>query len=123
MRHDSSVKRAWLWWGTLSAVGLGIIALPDLGPRLFSLSPGHGPSLLDLIGIVALVAGWAVLDVATWQRRRRLPLTLGTWAVIAVVGAVAAGIVLWSVLGDRGNWWVVGAIVLAALQLAMAAMV
>lgn len=76
-----SLKRAWWSWGTLSAVGLGIIALPDLGPRLFSLSPGHGPSLLDLIGIVALVAGWAVLDVATWQRRRSLPLTSETWAV------------------------------------------
>jgi hypothetical protein len=30
------MKRAWWWWGNLSAVGLGIIALPDLGPPFSS---------------------------------------------------------------------------------------
>jgi hypothetical protein len=35
--------------------------------------------------------------------------------------ARAAGLVLWSVLGDHGLWWIVGAGVLAALQLIAAA--
>lgn len=123
MRHDACMKRPWIWWATLSAVGVATIAIPDTGPPLFSISQIHGPSLLDTIGIGLLVAGWAVLDVATWRRRRRLPLSPRALTTIAVVAAGAAGLVLWSVLGDRGLWWIVGSVVLAVLQLAAAARV
>jgi hypothetical protein len=54
--------------GDLSTTGLGTILMPDTGPRLFSLSEGHGPTLVDVIGVVLLVAGWAALDVGTPAR-------------------------------------------------------
>jgi hypothetical protein len=43
------------------------------------------------------------------------------FTAIAALGA--AGLIAWSVLGDHGAWWIVGAGVLAAIQLAAAARV
>jgi hypothetical protein len=107
----------------LSAAGLGLIVLPDSGPRLFSLSEGHGPSLIDGVGVLLLLAGWATLDIATFRRRGQLvsrPSVL-TFTAIAALGA--AGVIAWSVLGDHGAWWIVGAGVLVAIQLTAAALV
>lgn len=107
----------------MSAIGLSIILVPDRRPRLFSLSEGHGPSLVDGIGVLLLVAGWTVLDVATWRRRRMLSLRREALGMVAVAGIAAVGLVLWSVLGDHGAWWIAGGFVLAAIQLTAAARV
>jgi hypothetical protein len=114
------VRRSWLWWGILSALGLMIVLMPDTGRELFSLSEAHGPSLIDSMGVLLLLAGWAVLDIATWQRRRGLSPRRGGLLLIATAGTPAIAVVLWSVLGDHGAWWIVGAVVLAAIQLAAA---
>lgn len=39
--------------------GVIVVALPDSGPRLFSLSRRHGPSFVDASGIALLLAGVA----------------------------------------------------------------
>jgi hypothetical protein len=67
------------------------------------------------------VAGWAALDIATWRRRRALSLRRTAIIVTATAGVIAVGLVLWSVLGDYGVWWIVGAMVLAAIQVTAAA--
>jgi hypothetical protein len=94
--------------------------LPDTGPRLFSLSEAHGPSLIDSVGVLLLLAGWAVLDIAAWRRRRGLSLRREVLLLMATAGIAAVALVLWSVLGDRGAWWIVGAVLLAAIQLTAA---
>jgi hypothetical protein len=104
----------------LSALGLVTILLPDTGRRLVSLSEAHGPSLIDSVGALALLAGWTVLDVATWRRRRSLLLRREVLMVMAAPGIAAVALVLWSVLGDHGAWWIVGAVALAAIQLTAA---
>ncbi len=109
-----------MWWAILSALGLVVIVLPDTGRRLFSLSQGHGPSLVDGMGVLLLLAGWAVLDVATWRRRRRCSPRREVLLPTAAAGVAAVALVLWSVLGDHGAWWVVGAVLLAAIQLTAA---
>jgi hypothetical protein len=114
------VTRSWIAWGILSATGLVVLLLPDSGPRLLSLSNLHGPSLVDSLGILALVAGWIVLDLATWRRRRLIRLRTAGLALAGGVGAAAGGLVVWSVLGDHGSWWIVGALVLSVIQLAAA---
>ena len=116
----SCVTRSWLWWGILSGIGLVTILIPDTGRRLFSLSEGHGPSLVDGIGILLLLAGWVALDIATWRRRRALSLRREMIVLMGAAGVAGAGLVLWSVLGDHGLWWIVGAIVLASIQLVAA---
>jgi cation transport ATPase len=116
------MARSWAWWGILSVSGLGLVLMPDTGPRLFSLSGEHGPSLVDGVGVLLLVAGWAILDTATWRRRYGLRVGREVLVLTAVGGATASGLVLWSVLGDHGAWWVAGATVLAAIQLSAAVM-
>lgn len=41
------------------AGGIIVVALPDAGQRLFSLSGQHGPSFIDALGIAFLLAGWS----------------------------------------------------------------
>jgi hypothetical protein len=114
------VRRSWWSWGILSALGLVAILLPDTDRRLFSLSEGHGPSLIDGIGVLLLVAGWVVLDIATWRRLHRRSLRREILVLLAGAGIAGAGLVLWSVLGDHGAWWIVGAVLLAVIQLSVA---
>lgn len=120
MRHNLVVTRSWLSWSILSALGLVIILLPDTDRRLFSLSEGHGPSLIDSMGVLVLLAGWAVLDIATWRRRRGLLVRREVLVLTATAGIASIALVIWSVLGDHGAWWIVGAVVLAAIQLTAA---
>ena len=114
------VTRSWLWWAILSALGLVTILLPDTGRRVVSLSQAHGPSLIDSLGVLSLLAGWAVLDIATLRRRRRW-LRRGVLMLTATAGIAAVALVVWSVLGDHGAWWMVGAGLLAVIQLMAAA--
>src|SRR5262245_25394302 len=74
-------------------------------------------------GLQLLVAGWASLDVATWRRRSALALGREVLVLAVLAGFAAAVLVAWSVLGDRGPWWIAGASLLAALQLLAAAKV
>jgi hypothetical protein len=98
-------------------LGLVVILLPDADRRLFSLSEGHGPSLIDGVGVMFLVAGWAALDIGTWRRRHGLSLRRDVLVVMSIAGIVAIALVIWSVLGDHGSWWIVGSVVLSAIQL------
>jgi hypothetical protein len=79
------------------------------------------PSLIDSMGVLVLLAAWAVLDLATLRRRGRLLFRRELVMFTATAGIAALALVLWSVLGDQGAWWIVGAVVLAAIQLAAAA--
>jgi drug/metabolite transporter (DMT)-like permease len=93
-----------------------IVALPDRGQRLFSLSGRHGPSLVDAIGIALLLAGWLVVVAAVVRRRERVFRRAGVWGLAVGVTVAASGlaVIVWSVAGDHGTWWAVG-IVLALL--------
>jgi hypothetical protein len=93
------VTRSWLSWGILSALGLVAILLPDTDRRLFSLSEGHGPSLIDGVGVMFLVAGWAALDIGTWRRRRGLSLRRDLFVLMSTAGIAAISVVIWSVFG------------------------
>ncbi len=115
------LSRPWLTWLLCSLAGVVLIALPDPDRRLFSISEGHGLGLVDLVGALLLTAGWAVLDVQIWRRRRRL-LVMGRRRLLVLgVAALGGAVVLgWSVKRDAGAWWLLGVAVLAAVQLILA---
>jgi hypothetical protein len=111
-----AMMRALLVGLPLIASGAIIVALPDTGRRLFSLSGRHGPSLVDAIGIAVLLAGWLVIAAAVLGRRERVARRAGVWGlgVGVVLAAVGLTVIVWSVAGDHGAWWALG-IVLAVL--------
>jgi phosphoribosylcarboxyaminoimidazole (NCAIR) mutase len=109
----TSTARLSVIWLLGSAAGAAVIALPDSGNRVFSFSATHGPSPLDLAGMVALFAAWLpVLGVLVRERRllRGHPVELSV--VILAVAALTATIRL-----DAGAWWLVPVAVLVGVQL------
>lgn len=106
--------RGLVCWGVLSLVGSMVIAVPDSGRPIVSLSRTHGPSLVDAGGVVLLLVGWAAFLRPLWRYRRAISHG-GLLAAAFVAGAVLLG---WSVATDAGRWWVGGAALLVATQVA-----
>jgi hypothetical protein len=109
-----SVGRGLAVWVTLSLAGLAVIALPDDGRRLVSFSEGHGPSAVDVAGIIVLVLGWLAFVAPLWTARSAIE---HRGALIVLV-AVGAPLVVWSVATDSGAWWVLGVVLLSCAQIA-----
>ncbi len=104
-------------WLLGSAVGGLVVALPDSGERVFSFSETHGPSPLDLVGVVVLVGSWlpfAVLLPSLWRIAKRGI----AWAagVLAVLGMVALVVTIGA---DLGWWWLAAVAMLVAAQLVL----
>ena len=119
------MRRALLVWLVCSTAGAIIIALPDAGPRLVSLSETHGFSAFDALGIALVLFGWAVFLLAIWQRRGRLlaRATVGGLLAGAFGLGLGTGLVIASVAADYARWWVIGAAVLLVVQLLAATVV
>ncbi|EAQ00078.1 hypothetical protein JNB_07904 [Janibacter sp. HTCC2649] len=99
--------------------GTAIVAVPDSGPRVFALSEGHGPSVWDLVGVTILLVGWACLLVPLFRARSLIP------APCLFLGVVLLGlaVVVFSVAGDVGAWWVAGVLMAVGAQLGAALVV
>ena len=106
-------------WVVLSAIGGAVVALPDSDHRLFSLSRAHGPSPVDAVGALVLVAGWLVFAAALWRCRARIAHQAGEPPVAATLFALGlgAGLLVASAAGDYAYWWAIGAALLVAGQL------
>ena len=108
-------------WALLNLAGITLLALPDSDRRVFSISRSHGPAPADLAGAVLLIAGWGLLNLWTWERRRALGSVPTGWKTCLLVSALAgAGLIVWSVSQDRGSWWLLGASLVAAVEVAAA---
>ena len=116
------------WWpaGPALAIGSGIaiLALPAglEGPTLLPISPGHGLSLVDAVGVVPLVVGSAWLHAGLWRRRDRLVLWARRRAAAAGGLTFAAGLGLGLLLASAFSafywWWAVGAAIFAIANVA-----
>jgi hypothetical protein len=96
-------------------VGAAIVALPDSGERVFSLSRNHGPSPLDLLGVTVVVGSWlpvAVVLPSLWRAAGDVPARLS--AGLALAGAAGLAI---TIAADLGRVWVIAASMLVAAQL------
>jgi hypothetical protein len=125
----SAADRAPLgWWpaGPVLAIatGIAILALPAglEGPTLLPISPGHGLSLVDALGVVPLVAGSTWLHAGLWRRRDRLVL----WALrrtaasagLTFAAGLGLGLLLASAFSAFYWWWAVGAAIFAIAHVA-----
>jgi hypothetical protein len=114
--------------GTLLAVALGLFAVPARleGPVLVPISPGHGLALVDVMALVPLLGGSALLFGGLWRRRERLDATLTRWPWLARAGIFGAGVGLGLLVASVFAafwWWAVGAGLLTAALLGAAALV
>ena len=110
--HPSPLN--WTLWLSLTAGGVVVMALPDSGPRLFSISEAHGPSALDAVGIALVLVASSMLLRRIWSGRARLRSRSAPLAAALLAGAALTA---WSILGDHGAWWVAGVALLAGVQL------
>ena len=117
-----------LGYGALLAIALVLFAVPARleGPMLVRISPGHGLALVDVIALVPLLGGVALLFGGLWRGRERLDATLNRrpWlARTAIFGAgTGLGLLVASVFAAFW-WWAVGAGLLTAALLAAAVLV
>ncbi len=124
-RHSRAIYpfvSAWVWvtWAAANAVGGLLVGSPDTGTRLFSFSRTHGPSALDALGSVVLLAGWIVLD-AVIGRRDALRSLGRRWLIgAAILLAVGIAVLVPTIAFDLGAWWILGVAILAGIQLAIA---
>jgi hypothetical protein len=107
------------------ALAFALFAVPARfeGPVLVPISPGHGLALIDVVALVPLLGGLALLVGGLWQRRERLDaaLTRRPWA--ARVGAFAVGLGLGLLIASVFVffwWWAIGAGLLTAMLLTAA---
>ena len=114
-----SLLRRTLLWLVGSAVGAIIVALTDSDNRVFSLSRPHGPSPLDLLGVVNLI-GFCLPAAAMLPRLwRAVPrVTAGLAATLAVVGAL--GLIL-TIGADLGWTWLIAVAALVTAQIVLIA--
>jgi uncharacterized membrane protein YidH (DUF202 family) len=102
----------------LVAAGAVIVALPDEGKRLFSISRQHGPSLQDVIGLILVFIGYGWFIKQVWKRRDKILQHKSRFSFKFIPSLFLIGIVLIvvSVINDYGYWWVCGAVILIILQ-------
>ena len=109
------MKRVGTWWVVGSAVGGLLVALPDDDDRVVSISATHGPSAVDLVGTLVLLAAWAPVPVTLWRCRAAVGRRVWRLALpLAALGLVALAV---TIRFDIGWWWVVPVAGLVLVQL------
>lgn len=99
--------------------GIVIVSLPDSDRRLFSLSAAHGPSSLDALGLVLILVPYLYFVFRAWQKRS----AIANWSSDAIfktglfIFGLGAGLVIASVAGDFPDWWIIGASLMAIVQI------
>jgi len=103
---------------TLIAAGILIVALPDSGKRIFSISRDHGPTLQDAMGLVLVLIGYTWFLIRAWKQRGRILQYKNrlSFKLIAPLMIVGITLIIVSVINDYGYWWVCGAVILTVLQ-------
>lgn len=99
--------------------GIVVVALPDNNPRLFSLSTEHGPSPLDVLGLLLIFIPYALMIGQVIKNRRQWQFlqTTKLFQVGLFLAGLGLGLIIASVIGDHLYWWVYGAIFLIMVQL------
>lgn len=102
-------------WLLGSAVGVVVVALPDDDTRILAFSDAHGPSVVDGLGVVVLVAAWAPMAALLWSSRSALRGAPGVGAaMLAFAGTV---LLVVTIRRDTSAEWLVAVGLLVAAQL------
>ncbi len=122
LSQDPVRARGRLQFGALVALaltGIALIALPDSDDRVLTLSPEHGPAPLDLLGSALLTAAWLGILARPLAIRQRVAARMGERgrSVCLFSAGLGAGLLVASIFSQVTWWWVIGAALLAGIQL------
>ena len=97
------------------AIGVVIVGLPDSGPRVFTISERHGPSTVDIVGLVLIMIPWSYMIVYSIVKWRRVLYTLGRRVAAVAIGLALTGIAIIAVSlsRDTNTWWLGSILALA----------
>jgi hypothetical protein len=113
-RRRRSARLRLAFWLLGSVVGASIIAVPDSDERVFSFSQSHGPSRVDVVGMVILGIVWLPVVALLWSHRASLR---GRWARLAAGLLVTGAVLLVITIGlDLGWVWLVPVALLVVAQ-------
>lgn len=84
------------FWMAVAQVlgGLVIIILPDKDATLIPVNSNHGPSLLDLAGLILFASGWFWLTVFIIRRWNKIKLSIGANRLYNLIAIYFIGILL-----------------------------
>lgn len=110
-------KGTWIFIGLgLVALGIAVLAAPSQweGSVLIPISPGHGLSALDMLGVAPILIGMGWLYFGLWQRRHQLYQSLQRSPKMGGLSVFVAGLGLGLLLASSFSaffwWWAVGAL-------------
>jgi hypothetical protein len=100
------------------AAGVVMNAVPDPGRSVVSLGSEHGLSVLDLVGVAVLLAGWLIIATGIWRRRARILDRIAPQERIgaAFAAGVGLGLLSASLFNEWPWWWVLATALLIAVQ-------
>jgi hypothetical protein len=108
-------------------VGLAVLAVPARfeGPALLVISHGHALSLVDVVGILPLMAGVLWLHSGLWRHRASIGVWLREQPAIAGGSLFAAGLGLGLLLASAFSgffwWWAIGALLFGVMHVPLLA--
>ena len=107
---------------SLLLAGLTVLAVPARleGPTLLVISAGHALSLVDVVGILPLMAGAIWLHSGLWSRRASIEGWLREQPAVAAGclfgGGLGLGLLLASAFSACFWWWAIGALLFAVMH-------
>lgn len=84
------------FWMAVSqvAAGIAIVLLPDRGETLITFNSAHGPSVLDIVGLILLANGWIWLTAYVIARWKKIAKFLGNSKLYLLLSVYLIGILL-----------------------------
>ena len=103
------------------ALAIILFALPDSweGPQIFSISEGHGLSLLDTIALIPLLISAIWIQKGLWSRRiylfNKITIYPGSASLLIFFIGLGLGLLIASAFNNFFYWWAVGGFLFIAL--------
>ena len=101
-----------IFWIYIIVITAGIIflLLPETGYRLISVNEYHGPSFMDVIGLVLIITCWLLMLITSVKRYKKIMNTLNPKLIVLCIAGILTGSI-WivvSLLQNTKQGWIPG---------------
>jgi hypothetical protein len=85
------MQRIFWLYVLLIITGFVFLVLPEHGQRLITVNKYHGPSAIDAIGLLCIIAGWLCMLVTAIRRRGKINDNITRSLRVGSVSAIVGG--------------------------------